>query len=62
MRQGRVLDRGRLVLQERLDALLATTGLVEVGPGRRRCVTLLGEALVTADGDRLLVRAHDSAS
>ena len=24
-------------------------------------MTLLGEALVTADGDRLLVRAHDSA-
>ena len=27
-----VLDRGRLVLQERLDALLATNGLVEYGP------------------------------
>jgi ABC-2 type transport system ATP-binding protein len=57
-----VLDRGRLVLQERLDALLRPTGLVELRtPDLARCVTLLGSAVVSKDTDRLLVRSDDPA-
>ena len=57
-----VLDRGRLVLQERLDVLLRPTGLVALRtPDLARCVTLLGSAVVEKDTDRLLVRSDDPA-
>ena len=57
-----VLDRGRLVLQERLDTLLRPTGLVEVrSPDARTAATLLGAAVVEVTGERLLVRADDAA-
>jgi ABC-type multidrug transport system ATPase subunit len=57
-----VLDRGRLVLQEQLDLLLRPTGLVAVRtPDARYCATLLGAAVVSVEGDRLLVRAADPA-
>jgi ABC-type multidrug transport system ATPase subunit len=58
-----VLDRGRLVLQERLDTLLRPTGLVEVEtPDARAAAMLLGDALVEVTGERLLVRADDAAA
>ena len=58
-----VLDRGRLVLQERLDVLLHPNGLVAVRtPDRDRAAELLGPSAVLTDGDRLLVRADDSAA
>jgi ABC-2 type transport system ATP-binding protein len=57
-----VLDRGRLVLQERLDVLLRPTGLVAVRtPDAFRCASLLGEAVVLVEGERLLVRSEDPA-
>jgi ABC-type multidrug transport system ATPase subunit len=57
-----VLDRGRLVLQERLDVLLRPTGLVEVRtPDSFRCASLLGDAVVLVEGKRLLVRSDDPA-
>jgi ABC-2 type transport system ATP-binding protein len=58
-----VLDRGRLVLQEQLDALLRPTGLVEVRtPDAFRCASLLGNAVVSVEGQRLLVTATDPAA
>ncbi len=58
-----VLDRGRLVLQERLDVLLRPTGLIAVRtPDAARCAELLGAAVVSRDEDRLLVRAADSTA
>lgn len=58
-----VLDRGRLVIQEQLATLLQPTGLVSVRtPDVRRCAGLLGAAVTATDGDRLLVRADDSAA
>jgi ABC-2 type transport system ATP-binding protein len=57
-----VLQNGRLMLQERLDALLRPTGLVAIlTPDMQRCATLLGSSVVTVDGDRLLVRSEDPA-
>jgi ABC-type multidrug transport system ATPase subunit len=57
-----VLDRGRLVLQERLDVLLRPTGLVAVRtPDAFRCASLLGDAVVVVEGERLLVRSEDPA-
>ena len=57
-----VLDRGRLVLQERLDVLLRPTGLIAVRtPDAFRCADLLGAAVVLVEGERVLVRADDSA-
>jgi ABC-type multidrug transport system ATPase subunit len=57
-----VLDRGRLVLQERLGTLLRPTGLVEVhSPDARAAAMLLGDAVVEVTGDRLLVHADDAA-
>ena len=42
-----VLDRGRLVLQDRLDILLRPTGLVEVRtPDAAAAASLLGAAVV----------------
>src|SRR3712207_6976738 len=51
-----VLDRGRLVLQDELSALLRPTGMVEVRTAEaRRCVELLGSAVATrTDHDRVL--------
>jgi ABC-type multidrug transport system ATPase subunit len=58
-----VLDRGRLVLQEELEALLRPTGLVEVRtPDAFRCASLLGNAVVSVEGQRLLVTADDPAA
>jgi ABC-2 type transport system ATP-binding protein len=58
-----VLDRGRLVLQDRLDSLLRPTGLVAVRtPDGRQCADILGPAVESVDGDLLLVRAQDSAA
>jgi len=58
-----VLDRGRLVLQERLETLLRPTGLVEVhSPDAATAARLLGDAVVDVTGARLLVRAEDAAS
>src|SRR3712207_1397105 len=58
-----VLDRGRLVLQEQLDALLRPTGLVEVRtPDAFRCASLLENAVVSVEGQRLLVAAEDPAA
>jgi ABC-2 type transport system ATP-binding protein len=57
-----VLDRGRLVLQDRLDTLVRPTGIVEVhSPDARAAAMLLGDVLVEVEGDRLLVRADDPA-
>jgi ABC-type multidrug transport system ATPase subunit len=57
-----VLDRGRLVLQEPLDALLRPTGLVEIRtPDAFGVASLLGSAVVTVAGERLLVRSDDPA-
>ena len=58
-----VLDRGRLVLQERLDELLRPTGLVEVhSPDAEAAARLLGDAVVDRTGQRLLVAAEDAAA
>ena len=58
-----VLDRGRLVLQERLDVLLRPTGLVLLRtPDGARCGSLLGSAVAHADDGQLLVRSDDPAS
>jgi ABC-type multidrug transport system ATPase subunit len=57
-----VLDRGRLVLQDRLDTLVRPTGIVAVhSPDARSAAMLLGDAVVDVEGDRLLVRADDAA-
>jgi ABC-type multidrug transport system ATPase subunit len=58
-----VLDRGRLVLQERLEVLLAPTGLVAVTtPDVERCAAMLGGMVVALHGERLLVRAESAAA
>jgi len=57
-----VLDRGRLVLQERLDVLQRPTGRVQVRTSDAAGVrALLDGAVEGVDGDRLLVRTHDAA-
>ena len=57
-----VMDRGRLVLQDSLDVLGGPTGRIEVRtPDLARAATLLGRAVVLADGARLLVAGHDPA-
>jgi len=57
-----VLDRGRLVLQDRLDVLLRPTGLVAVRtPDAGLATSLLGPAVVHVEDDRLLVRSEDAA-
>jgi ABC-2 type transport system ATP-binding protein len=58
-----VFDRGRLVLQESLDALRAPTGRVVVHtPDASRAVALLDGRVERRDADRLLVRHHDPSS
>jgi ABC-type multidrug transport system ATPase subunit len=57
-----VLDRGRLVLQERLSVLTAPTGATVVHspqPGRVR--QMLDGRVTAVDGDRVLVRGDDPA-
>ena len=57
-----VMDRGRLVLQDDLDALRTPTGRVEVHtPDADRAVALLDGRVDVRDGDRLLVRHADAA-
>jgi ABC-2 type transport system ATP-binding protein len=57
-----VLDRGRLVLQDRLDVLLRPTGLVDVRtPDAFSCALLLGDDVVLVEGERLVVRSDDPA-
>ena len=58
-----VLDRGRLVIQDQLDTLLRPTGLIEIRtPDLAAARELLGRAVESVDGDRLLVRADDPAA
>jgi ABC-type multidrug transport system ATPase subunit len=58
-----VMDRGRLVLQDRLDALGGPTGLVEVRtPDVSRAARLLGRAVCAVEDGRLLVAAQDPAA
>ena len=59
-----VLDRGRLVLQERLDVLLGATGLVARADARRRALRRAARrpTVEECDGERLLVRADDPAA
>jgi ABC-type multidrug transport system ATPase subunit len=55
-----IVDRGRLVLQEDLDALRAPTGRVMVQtPDADRAAALLDGLVERRDGDRLLVREPD---
>jgi ABC-type multidrug transport system ATPase subunit len=57
-----IVDRGRLVLQEDLDALRAPTGRVMVRtPDADRAAALLDGRLEQRDGDRLLVAGADPA-
>jgi ABC-type multidrug transport system ATPase subunit len=57
-----VMDRGRLVLQDDLDALRTPTGRVEVHtPDADRAVALLDGRVDVHDADRLLVRHPDAA-
>ncbi len=57
-----VLDRGRLVLQDQLDTLLAPTGIIALrSPDTTRAAGLVGEAVLSVDEDRLLVRSSDAA-
>ena len=57
-----VMDRGRLVLQDDLDALRTPTGRIEVHtPDADRAVALLDGRVDVRDADRLLVRHADAA-
>ena len=57
-----IVDRGRLVLQEDLDALRAPTGRVMVEtPDADRAAALLDGRVERRDGDRLLVAGADPA-
>ncbi|MEJ8279338.1 ABC transporter ATP-binding protein [Pseudonocardia spirodelae] len=57
-----VMDAGRLVLDQDLDALRAPTGRVLVRtPDPDAAARALGRALESRDGDRLVVRAADPA-
>jgi ABC-type multidrug transport system ATPase subunit len=58
-----VLDRGRLVLQDDLDALRQPTGRTVVRtPDAAQAVALLNGRVELRDGDRLVVRGSDAAS
>jgi ABC-2 type transport system ATP-binding protein len=57
-----VLDRGRLVLQEQLATLQAPTGRTVVRtPDAAAVVALLDGGVEARDGDRLVIRATDTA-
>jgi ABC-type multidrug transport system ATPase subunit len=58
-----VLDRGRLVLQDDLDALRRPTGRTVVRtPDAVQAVALLNGRVELREGDRLVVRGSDAAS
>ena len=58
-----VLDRGRLVLQDDLEALRRPTGRTVVRtPDAAQAVALLNGRVELRDGDRLVVRGSDAAS
>jgi len=58
-----VLDRGRLVLQDDLDALQRPTGCTVVRtPDAASAVALLDGRVEMREGDRLVVRGSDAAS
>jgi ABC-type multidrug transport system ATPase subunit len=58
-----VLDRGRLVLQERLDTLTAPTGATVVhSPDPERVRAVLDGRVISVTGDRLVVRGDDPAA
>jgi ABC-type multidrug transport system ATPase subunit len=58
-----VVDRGRLVVQDALDALRGPTGRIEVcTPDAGRAAAVLGSAVEQRDDDRLWVRADDAAT
>jgi hypothetical protein len=58
-----VVDRGRLVLQDRLDALERLTGRVRVRtPDAARVKAMLDGQIESHDGDRLLIRVSDPAA
>ena len=58
-----VMDRGRLVLQDQLDALGGPTGRIEVRtPDAAHAAALLGRAVGARDGDQLLVVGSDPAA
>jgi ABC-type multidrug transport system ATPase subunit len=57
-----VMDRGRLVVQDDLDALRTPTGRIEVHtPDVDRAIALLDGRVDVRDADRLLVRHADAA-
>lgn len=57
-----VLDRGRLVVQDDLSALLAPTGRIEVrSPDAEKIAAVLNGRVESREGDRVIVRAADSA-
>lgn len=58
-----VLDRGRLVLQDQLDALRRPTGRTVVHtPDAASALALLDGRVELRDGDRLVVRGSDAAA
>jgi ABC-2 type transport system ATP-binding protein len=58
-----VMDRGRLVLQDQLDALRAPTGLVSVStPSPESVVALLDGRVTSVEGSAVLVRHDDPAA
>jgi ABC-2 type transport system ATP-binding protein len=57
-----VLDRGRMVIQDELDALRAPTDRVLLRtPDAERAAALLDGQVAVREGDRLIVRADDAA-
>ncbi|SCX50013.1 ABC-2 type transport system ATP-binding protein [Klenkia marina] len=57
-----VLDRGRMVLQDDLATLTAPTGATVVDtPQAERARAVLGDRVLSADGDRLVVRGAEPA-
>jgi ABC-2 type transport system ATP-binding protein len=58
-----VLDRGRLVLQDQLDALVSPTGRVAVGTRDGDLArSVLGDRVESVDGSTLVVVADDAAA
>jgi ABC-type multidrug transport system ATPase subunit len=58
-----VVDRGRLVLEDKVEAMRAPTGRVLVGtPDAARAAALLDGQLEGRDGERLVVRHSDAAA
>lgn len=58
-----VLDRGRLVIEEQLETLLQSTGLVRVRTSDTvNCEYLLGARIDHVEGDLVVVRSEDPAT